>query len=551
MERSRSVFGVLALVCLAVALNVLLLKEDLFAFWVVAGLAGGLVAGAVWLVLVFIGMARSQEGANRLYGLNSALACVLFLGICIVLFAFAKHWDQEWDLTREGRRELAPQTVQVLEALNQDVSVICFFLKTPADDAVEVARDKARRFLERCQKHTPRLHVEFLDPQQDILRFRDLKLTRVSMQGTVAVRCNGRQRVITLQGTRPRLEERDFTNALVNVVRDAQAKVCFLTGHGERRITDRHQAAGYSLLKDFLEREAYTTEEIAIKLTDPEVPRGCDILVLNSPEMDIHPREVAAIQEYLDGGGRMLVLLDPQQRVPTAYRQIEQLCPWLEERYGIVIGYDLIISTSSKTEMVLSPNLGLFEGDTSAVFHGCYNYSHPITQGFEEQMLLQPARSVSLKDALPPSVAGRQLLRTLPDTWAETDLDLLPTVSQDPDEQVGPLGLAVAVTAKNDAPVNDGEPAQDARIVVVGNATFASNGQVASPPGNLNFVLNAVAWLSEKKELIAIRPTAAEDPPVILSEGEEQAVAWISTLGVLQLVIVAGLVAYRLRRKYQ
>jgi predicted cation transporter len=57
--------------------------------------------------------------------------------------------------------------------------------------------------------------------------------------------------------------------------------------------------------------------------------------------------------------------------------------------------------------------------------------------------------------------------------------------------------------------------------------------------------------LSESDELIAIRPAVADDPPIILTDGQEQAVAWIATLGILQVVLVAGLVVYQLRRKYE
>ena len=111
--------------------------------------------------------------------------------------------------------------------------------------------------------------------------------------------------------------------------------------------------------------------------------------------------------------------------------------------------------------------------------------------------------------------------------------------------------MAVAVTAKTDFQIGASGQTRDARIVVVGDSDFASNGQVAAIPGNLNFILNIMAWLTENEELIAIRPTGKDDLPVMLSDFDQRLIAWVAVLGTVQTVIVAGFVVHLLRRKYQ
>jgi hypothetical protein len=69
--------------------------------------------------------------------------------------------------------------------------------------------------------------------------------------------------------------------------------------------------------------------------------------------------------------------------------------------------------------------------------------------------------------------------------------------------------------------------------------------------GHLNFVMNAMAWLAETEELIAIRPTGKEDRPLMLSEGQQRAIVWIAVLGTLQAAAAAGVAVYLYRRKYQ
>lgn len=386
-----------------------------------------------------------------------------------------------------------------------------------------------------------------------------LGITHASTQGTIIIRCGTRQKVITLIGGSPRLEERDFTNGLINVVRDAEPKVCFLTGHGERSIDDENEKTGGSLLKKLLEGEAYTAERIPIMISRPEIPTDCDILVINGlglggPQSDLHPEEIRAIQAYLDRGGRLLILLDPWQKMVTAAKQTEQLLPWLEKRYGILVDNDMALSPTSRWNVELSPDTSLFLREANSEFRGCFNNAHRITQNTDQKMMLAAARSVRLAEKMPDGVVGMQLLRTTPDFFGEKDVATFVSTGKavkTSEDLEGPLSMAVAVTAKTDFLIGDSGQTRDARIVVVGDSDFVSNGQLTVIPGNLNFILNAVAWLSENEELIAIRPTGKQNSPVILSEFDRQATVYIAVLGTVQAVVAAGVIAYFLRRRYQ
>jgi len=560
MNMLRTLSGLVALVLLAVGLNLLVFKQDVFRPLVFVPLGIGILCALLWLVLSLMALAGySAQGGRTLYGLTSVLTSVVFLGICIVIYAFAQHWNAAWDLTQEGRRKLSEQTIQVLRNMNKEVGVICFFLQTD-DELVRIAEDKTRRFLDQCARHTSNLAIEFLDPQIERARLEALKITHASTQGTVVLRCGTRQKVILLSGASPRLEERDFTNSLINVLREAKPKVCFLTGHGERSIDDPHEKNGASLLKQLLEGEAYEAERIGIAISHAEVPADCDILVINGlgiggVQSDLHPEEIRAIQAFLDQGGRLLVLLDPWRKMAAGQNQIEQLRPWLEHRFGIVVGEDMAVSPSSRWTVEFTPDTAAFGSEEAqSAFRGSFNMTHRVARSFDQKLIFSAARTVGLAQPLPDKAAGTELLRTTPDFYAETDLALLLSEGKavkSPEERSGPLPMGVAVTAKTDFLVGDSGQTRDARIVVFGDSEFISNSQLTVIPGNLNLILNALAWLSESEELIAIRPSGKEDPPVLLTEPDRQAIVWISVLGAVQAVVVAGLAVYLWRRKYQ
>lgn len=560
MKNLKRICGAASLACLIFGFNAVVLKQNPFSAVVLAPLGLGLVLGLAWIGITLYAMARhSGREGKSLYGLNTVVSSLLFLCICIIIYAFAAHGNRSWDLTEEGRRTLSDQTVQVLQNLSTDVNVIAFFLQTD-DEFVRTGKDKTARFLEQCAQHTDYLKVEFLDPQIDRMRLEGLNVIP-SPQGTVVIKCGLRQKTISLSGASPRLEERDFTNALINVIRETQPKVCFLSGHGERNIDDPDEKNGASMLKKVLEMEGYTAERIGIKLSAPEIPSDCDVLVINGlglqgPQSDLHPSEIRAIEEYMDRGGRLLLLVDPWRKVTTGLNQSEQLLPWLKTKYGVIVEDGILVSPTSQSKIVvdLSANTDPFPDNPDSEFRGCFNAGHRITQNFKEQGLMQIARVVDLADPMPEGVTGTLLLRSTPDFYNESDLNMLLSggrASKSAGERNGPLPLAVAVSAKTDFIVGDSGQTRDARLVVFGDSDFASNSQLTTLWGNLNLVLNTMAWLTESDELIAIRPTTKDDPPVILTESDQRTVVYVAVLGTVQAIVLAGLVAYFLRRKYQ
>ena len=147
MRFLKSLAGYAALIGLVGGLNLLVFRQNPFALSVLFTFGAGILAGLVWIGLtILLVVRRSAKEGRALYGLNTVLMSTLFLGICIVLYAFAAHLNKSWDLTQEGRRELAPQTMQVLQNLDKDVNVIAFFLKVD-DELVSIAREKTERFL--------------------------------------------------------------------------------------------------------------------------------------------------------------------------------------------------------------------------------------------------------------------------------------------------------------------------------------------------------------------------------------------------------------------
>lgn len=114
---------------------------------------------------------------------------------------------------------------------------------------------------------------------------------------------------------------------------------------------------------------------------------------------------------------------------------------------------------------------------------------------------------------------------------------------------LAPRLLAVQVMPKDSA-----GRATSGRVIVVGDAVFATDRFARSAPENMAFVLNAVDWLAQDESLIAIRSKDRTPPPLAFtSDGMREGVKYGNVIGIPALVALAGIgrLARRRRRTRQ
>jgi len=546
-----------AIACIVVALNLVTVMQEPFApsVMVPAVLGGVLLLG--WALLSAMAYTASgMRDTRSVQGLNALLAGVAMLGICVVIYAFAARSTWSLDLTRDGRRELAPQTRQILQNLNEPVEVLCFFPHSDefSTDDTALGMRNTRRFLERTQRESPWIQVSYHDPEVEVGRLQELSLTRLSRHGTIVFRVGSRNRPVHLEQVNPRLRERDFTNALINLLRESEPVVYFLRGHGELAIDDHDEATGLSNFASLLQSQAFRVESLMIDLNEPEIPADCSVLAIVAPQGDLMPAEIAAVQEYMERGGRMFVLMDPWYRLSAEARARERFRPWLRQYLGIEVGNDIVVSPVSREQIILGADLQGFDDQDTSEFFGSYNYSHIITRGMRERMVITLARSVGFTETRPDAVSRSILLRTTPDAWGETEFGTTEgsvAVFNELADLPGPVPLAVAATRNTGRPLGDTGQTVTARALVMGDANFVTNGELLYSAANMDFALNCVSWLTDTEDLVAVRPRDSAQQPIVLEDRERRLIAWLASLGSVQVVALAGAIAFVVRRKYR
>jgi len=199
----------------------------------------------------------------------------------------------------------------------------------------------------------------------------------------------------------------------------------------------------------------------------------------------------------------------------------------------------------------------VFGGDYLIPMAGSYG-RHPITENFSVATFYPTARSLGLSPSPPPDIGYEVLVRSSFQSWAETNKTKMEKGEASYDagqDQKGPLTLAVLITLstkdqKGEAkgPGEKKEKAPKGRMALFGDSDFADNGYF-NLSGNGDLFLNTVNYLTEEEALIAIRPAKSPIRPLSLSSAQASALFVIPMILLPLLVIGAGILVWRLRRK--
>ena len=526
-DKWAPLLGFLTLILLFATLSSVFLRQRL-AVWTF--LALGIASLITFLILKRQAVFRFFVSRQVRYGTNVGVAILLVAGIAVIANVIvAQRFDKSADWTGDKIYTLSDQTKKILHGLNREVRVIAFFGMNPADQRSEQSYQLVQELLERYQRETDKLHIEFVDPVVDALKSQEYEIR----YNTIVFESGGVREDVTTIG------EQKFTSAIMKVVRDEIKKIYFLIDHEEQAIDDFDPNRGYSQTKEELEKQNYRVETLSL-VTQPEVPTDCAALIIPSPKAPLMAHEVNAISKYLDNNGKLFLMLDPSL---NSAREPNQELVDLIDKWGVTIGNDLVFD-------YLRPAFSLVRGrQPEAPMVDNFEF-HQITQEVYSPVTFQLARSVTPKTNAGSDLSIKSLVKTTDEiggSWGETkrraDGTFEPDLSYTEGEDIPPpVSLAVVVergggesTTADDSATDTREESRT-RIVVVGDSDFASN-LFFHGTGGGDFFLNAVNWLTLEEDLIAIRPIDPSERSLRMMTPSEVAFVQMTAIFLIPLII--------------
>jgi gliding motility-associatede transport system auxiliary component len=476
------------------------------------------------------------------YGTNTAVLSLAVLGVLVGLNILAVKRDKSWDLSKGQRHSLSDQTRKVLDSLKSDLTLTYF----DRGNRLQEGREQ----LEQYHRASARVKTDYVDPVVNPGPAREYEITGP----TVLVMMGDRREKVS------NVSEQDITNAIIKVTRAVKKTICFVEGEGERDLDDG-APRGYSAARAALAKTQYETRKVFLA-RESAVPADCTVVVVAGPEKDVFAPAVDALRRYVKGGGKALLLLEPDLRGSSPALVA------LAGEWNVTVGQDIVVDRSGMGQIVGGGPL------TPVVIS--YPF-HEITKDLREVMtVFHTARSVQAGTGGPPGIVAQNIAETFDVSWAETDLSLKGQVSFDEGkDRRGPVSLAAVATlsgaalgpsapappspaaspattldgpviASPGAPPPSASPAspaaspsaspsagpspeaspspdeskREARVAVYGDSDWASNA-LLGVQGNQDLFLNTVAWLAQDPDLISIRAREPEDQRLVLTQQQQ------------------------------
>lgn len=475
---------------------------------------------------------------RALIGGNVLLAVALAGLLAVVTNYLAVKNRARFDMTPDRYYTLSVATLNMLAGLNGPVKATVLL-----DMNHELFRD-IKRLLKEYEYASEKLSAEYVDPHRDIARTKELAL-QYDIPGTdvIVFHANDRIKIVSvgelatydyapvLAGRAKAMEsfrgEQVFTAAIYGLFQDKKPVVYFLAGHGEHRIEDFSQHAGYSMIGRLLEKGNINVKTLQFA-ENPSIPKDCDVLVVSGLKRPLTYVEAEIIKKYLDNSGRLFLLADTG---------LETGLEKTLEVWGVKLGSDRVVGATLTGRELLVNNYG-----AHSITAPLKNMTTVFNLPRSVQPLTPPGQTVDQSADKPRAVV---LAASSEEGWAEMTYYQNPPKLDVGVDRPGPVPVAVAVEKGN---LPDDIEITPTRLVVIGDSTFVSNGALLAGY-SADFFINSLNWLLERKDA----PTfAAKTPSKIRLNLDRKRLqsAYVTTVLIMPgLVALAGLAVYLKRRK--
>lgn len=440
------------------------------------------------------------------HSLRNLLFVALLLGISVAAYHLASLHPAQRDITFNSSNSLEPASIAVLRQLEGPVRITVY--ATMKDARLGDIRKIIRDFLSLYQRYKPDLALEFIDPEQQPEQTRD---AHIQLNGEMIVEYQGRSEHLTL------INEQTLTSTLLRLAHTRDQTVMYLDGHGERKLDGRANHDMGLLFGAKLKQNGFKIASLNLSIAQ-DVPINTRVLVISQPQVNLMPGEVDKLLRYVERGGNLLWLIDPEP-----LHGLERLA----DKLALHLTSGIVIDPAA-TEMNAPATWSL----------GASYPPHPATRNFNLITAYPAARALAWSDgsgwhALVEAATRGWVSHAPPPAFGA----IVPPFDKQRDTK-GPVVIAAALQRN----VND----IDQRIVVTGNGAFLSN-SFAGNGGNVDLGVNIINWLSSDEKLITLQPKAAKDSSILLSKTELSLISSGFLLGLP--LLLAGLGGYRWWRR--
>jgi ABC-type uncharacterized transport system involved in gliding motility auxiliary subunit len=446
------------------------------------------------------------------FGTLSVVITAIVIGILVMGNVLAARSTQALDLTRYKVNTLAPQSIQVAKRLDSDAVATLWYINN--DPTVTTIANLVGRY----KAVSPHLKLTVLDANSDPTTARADGVVSGSSLPLLVIKYHAKTQILT-PGSQ---NEQDITAALLKLESSRTPTVCWVGGDGEADLKNTDSLLGYSEASDQMQKDNFAIKDLLLSQATA-VPADCDVVAIVGPTKPLTDPAAKELTDYLAGGGRLLLALDPWREASVTASYNSAL-----SGYGLSFSGGLVVPETSQAA----------RGEPTAVAVVSYG-SSPITKDLANRVSFFP-ESTSIDTTTATDVTTTPVVQTSSRAYLIVT-PRQPPFAQQPTDKAG--AFTIMATAER-APAG----AKKSRLVMVGTGAFAENNVFQASAVNIQLLTGSLNYLSEQEQLISIPPKQSGAQTLSLTQEQANLNLWV-TLLLLPLLAVGGGLAVWWRRR--
>lgn len=475
---------------------------------------------ALGLAIFFLGLAAVKDRAffaefltmkTTKEGMSMGVLIALLLSVLIIANYLGVKYYKVWDFSGAKSNTLSEQSLKLVDGLDSDLKVLFFYKK-----GVEGNEENRRLFRELVKKYQDRsnkVSLDFVEVNERPDIAQEYGVDKGS--GVVFLNYKGRRNRVE------KIDEQEFTSAIVKVSREQTKTIYFTVGHGEKDLNDAREGLGLGSVKTMLENNRYAVKELPL-IQNAKIPADADVIVVAGPVQNFQEFEIVALENYLKNGGSLMLALEPQNTVG-----LEKLVA----KVGVAFENNYVFNVVD-TPMGRGINQGPVMG---AVFSD----TNKITKAFgrSEVTLFRFPQGLKKKD-IPAGVVVDEIVKTTPQAIASNSLRITGEGVE------GTYTLVDEVTGRWPGTEESAKPFM---LWVAGDVDFMTN-QMLYQNLNRDLFLNSIAALVKEENLVSITARDAQATQMMLTE-TKFAIFLFAFIIPLPILLLGASVGLYLRRR--
>ncbi len=439
-----------------------------------------------------------KHNKNLKYGGYAMIVTTIVLIVLIVVNVLFDKLGLTIDLTEEEYYSVGDDSMEIINALDQDVDIYAFYAS--GDEDGNYAR-MVVNFLEQYVNLSDHLSFSIKDPVGDPAfasqYMKNANETISSGNIVVTSKETGRYKILDLSdmllitadssssnGYKVSAwdAESAITGAVQYVTSDFTPVLYQLSGHGETMLDDK--------VTDYLNTSNFEVATLSMVAGDEIEPSTYNTILVNNPQNDLTDPEYETLIHYMENGGRLIFLAERGLPVMTNFDK-------LLARFGLGIDRNGYVIETDTNQFYQYPQLVLpkqQEGDKEAEpgTEGSVNEIIANLEDTEQLMMLAPV-NITIADDRNRATDVTQLLFTSDGALIKAEGNDA-FAYQEGDEK-GPFNLAVLAYEQEQV----GNNVKDAKLIVVGSSTFIDyeGASGLTTNGNYKFFLNVCSYLQD------------------------------------------------------